>query len=732
VTAARFAYELPDVDGRSRRWRWGVGLAIVSLLPLIAVTLLAGPLSNPLATRVALVTIDRAALSAPGPSPVAGASPVNPITSVSSTPLGPNQAPALTLHIQNTPQSICALGGSGCPAGTGVSRVTLSAVAGGSATQAWPDVQVAFVVETTAYDGVYNHGFFYYGTDKCARANPSAFSLPCEESNGVPFFMANAGGIANAVQQANPHSRVSFALVDFFATDGGDWDDGLFDGSKYHVDISHFVPANEFGADVVSTFQDGVWGGTWSGVVGLDDNFLHSPAITSMYGTIIGSGLTWSANTHHVIVLIGSTAPRDPHYTENYYVSPFDACCGGNQADGWTCEPSFTFGDGVSPNCEGWVQSQDGNPKDSIAALAHNSPTCTDSVGAVCTVDTISLWTTPTDPLSPGWPVGPRGGGPGGPLVQNNVNHVIQAACDMAAATGGSWDGPAYASCPDGTSGDLQYVVHGPYDNPNTQNPTLMNALRHISFGPVLNSLVANGTNQPLFSFVPAPNIKVAPDPQFSASCLLASGEFERSCQTTPTVVRQAGGVTTYGWNWSTNRTLNALYIGDSWTASLNVVNSGPPYGTVPVDACLTVECRAGGSAAINGFFTWAAYRTASGTSTVYQSFQLAIVNVGLTATPPGGTTLPPPPPPPPPGLPISIAPALPIITPIGTLTSVGVANISLQATAAGFLGAGFVRVSNKNKPIAMRMAALTGKVTSKFEKAQEGSGKSGGIGRFE
>ncbi|MCI4331431.1 MAG: hypothetical protein L3K19_06255 [Thermoplasmata archaeon] len=716
-------------SGRRGRLLWGIPLFGLAVLPLVVLALLSGPFGHPTANRIGVVTLADPA-SASSSSTAAAPANQTPMPTITQTPQSGSNAPAVTLHIQNTPQSICALGGTGCPAGNPVSRVTLSAIAGGAAAPAWPDVEVAFVIETTAYDGVYNHGFFYYGTDKCARANPGAFSLPCEESNGVPFFMANAGSIANAIQAANPHSHVTFALVDFFATDGGDWDDGLFDGSKYHVDISNFVAASEFGADVVSTFQDGVFGGGWSGVIGLDDNFLHSPAITSLYGAIIGSGLTWSGHTHHVIVLMGSTAPRDPHYVENYYVSPFDSCCGGTQANGWTCEPSFQFGVAVSPNCEGWVTSQDGNPKDSIAALAHNSPTCSDSVGGVCTIDTITLWTTPSDPLSPGWPVGPRGGGPGGPLVQANVNHVIAAACDLAAATGGSWDGPAYAACPDGQAGDLQFVPHGAWNNPDTQNPTLMNALRHISFGPIYNTLVANGTAQPLFTYVPFGNIKVASNPQFAASCQLPSGEFERSCQTVPTPSVQVGGLTTYGWNWSTNHSQNALYIGDTWTASFNVVDTGPPYTTVPVDACITVECKAGGSGAVDGYYTSATYRPYTNTSTVIQSFPLATVNVGLSPSIPGQSALPPPPPPPPAGIPITVSPAVPVVSPIGTLTSVGVANVSLQATAAGFLGAGFIRVSMKNKPIAMRMAAMSGKVTSKFEKAQAGGGP--GVGRFE
>jgi len=78
------------------------------------------------------------------------------------------------------------------------------------------------------------------------------------------------------------------------------------------------------------------------------------------------------------------------------------------------------------------------------------------------------------------------------------------------------------------------------------------------------------------------------------------------------------------------------------------------------------------------------------------------------------------------------VTPGVPVLSPVATTTTVGVANVSLNAAAAGFLGAGFVRVSMKNRPIAMQVAAMTGgRVSSKFDKAQrEGGGPA--FGRFE
>ncbi len=638
---------------------------------------------------------------------------------------------SLSLGVSANPGTICAFAAANCPAGAALSRVTLSADAATPPTPYWPNVQVAFVIETTAYDGFYYHYYGYPGHDKCAIAGGGQNPV-CEESNGGPFFVANAQSIANEISAANPHSKVSFAMVDFFGTDCGDWND-CGDSSKYSVDIPQFVPAATFGGAVQQAYSDGTFGAGYIQIVGLDDNFLHGPSITALYGAIIGSGLDWSPNTHHVVVLIGSTAPRDPSYVENYYVSAFDPCCGGSQANGWTCEPAHVFANGVMPNCEGWVHSQDGSPADSIAALAHTTPNCADSIGHTCTIDDIDLWDTATDPLSAGWPtgLGVSGSGPGGSTVLANTEHVIQAGCDISAATGGTWDGPAFSSCPSGQAGTIAYMPHGPVLNPNTNNPSLFAALRGIGFGPVYQTLVANGSSAPMFHYQPYGNIRVATNPQFQTSCLQANGIEVPGCQKIPTT-ETINGVETLSWNYSTIAQYNAMYVGDSWTASFNVVAIAPPLGTVPVDSCTTPSCKAGGSTSEDGFYTWAFYVPRSNTSAVFQSFPLAVVNVELAGSGPPAGIGPPLPPIAPPGIPVAVTPGVPVLSPVATTTTVGVANVSLNAAAAGFLGAGFVRVSMKNRPIAMQVAAMTGgRVSSKFDKAQrEGGGPA--FGRFE
>jgi hypothetical protein len=652
---------------------------------------------------------------------------------------GPTAAPAtpadiadtLDLSVAANPSSICVGQTTDCPAGVGVSRVTLTATAPPNTYETWPSVQVAFVIETTLYDGVYDPTVQGSSYDQCADADDPAGGA-CEESNGVPFFVNNAQSIANAIQAANPHTTVSFALVDYFATLDRQ-DDG--DGSEYHVDIATFVPANQFGADVQSTFGSQVLeSGDRYSDSDFSDNILHSSSITALYGTIIGSGLNWANDTHHVIVWMGDTAPRDPNYLEDYCVSPSDYYPPG-QPSAYPCydsgcEPSYPFQSGASPQCEGWVASQDGDPNDSIAALAHNSPTCSDSVGGDCTIDMIDLWATPTDPYSPGWPsldaTPTLGGGPGGPNVETNVAHVLLAGCAMAAATGGSWDGPSFFSCPNGQTGTLQPEFLGPFGDPNLQNPSLFAAFRGISFGPVTSSLIATATDHPLFTFVPYGSFQVLPgaSAQFQTACEEPDGSLSPDCPVQPltqnVVLGPGQNVTVYGWNWSTDYADNQMQAGDTWIASFWVDAAGPPYGVEPVDACITPSCALSDSQALDGMYTSAIYIPSTNNTVLIQSFPVATIDVQSPPSNVPPPTLPSPPPPvPPPGIPV--VGGLPILTTIGVGAQVGIASLSLNATAAGFIAAGFGTIMNRNKPLSLRVAQLRGKsppIRSRFDEA--------------
>ena len=136
-------------------------------------------------------------------------------------------------HVGEPRHDLCLSGDEPAPPGVGLSRVTLSANAGGAGYLAWPRSR-SFVIETTDYDASTTRAPATR-TDPCA----STTGTVCEESNGVPFFVAHAQDIANAISAANPHSQVSFALVDYFATLDYPFDDG--DGSEYHVDIQQFL-----------------------------------------------------------------------------------------------------------------------------------------------------------------------------------------------------------------------------------------------------------------------------------------------------------------------------------------------------------------------------------------------------------------------------------------------------------------------------------------------------------
>ena len=108
-----------------------------------------------------------------------------------------------------------------------------------------------------------------------------------------------------------------------------------------------------FGGLVISTFQQSVMNGLWySWDQDLDNNFLDSSSITALYGAIVGSQLNWSAGAHHVVVWMGSSAPRDPHYPEDYCVSSSQYNLGAPPGSCYSqsCEPSWPFATGPSPN----------------------------------------------------------------------------------------------------------------------------------------------------------------------------------------------------------------------------------------------------------------------------------------------------------------------------------------------------------------------------------------------
>lgn len=542
-----------------------------------------------------------------------------PTASTSGPAYRPQSGGGWDLTASATPGAVCPDGSTNCTAGTGVSRVTLGLRSPGTATLAvWPNVQVMFLLELMNYDGVYDTSDSIDGPDPCSVRSP--YTL-CEESNGVPYFVHNASQIAASIQAAHPGSNVSFALATFGPSAA--YDDG--DGYRYYVAVPNFTAnASTFG----QLTSNAMIGNTSTGQVGLlqsnyegadddaSDNELASSSITALYGALLGSGFAWSSTSHHVVVVLGSAAPGDPNY-------PVDFCLlfntgGSTKCPQYqsSCEPAFNFSFGALPKCEGWVVSQNSSsPNASIAGAAGSAPTCTGSLGGNCTVYTIDLNTTPTDPHSKGWPTGIKSGGPGSAGVTNLSGHILRAGCDLANATGGSWDGPTWFTCPNNVTGTLNASNRS---NPFV-NPSLGAALAHVSLGSPTHFEGVHGV--PMFRYVPGPHVALASSLSSTVTCL-RGGVAYPACASVPEVVR-VDGLSTLAWNWSTNAASNFLLAGDSWQASFDVTFNGPS-GTDSLDQCAGAGCVTTNATSLISGFTYAG----RGGSAAVLSFPLATVEV--------------------------------------------------------------------------------------------------------
>jgi hypothetical protein len=281
--------------------------------------------------------------------------------------------PHLVPSISVAPGTLCQDNDTGCPGNPPTDTiVTLNVTARGNS-QVHPvtNVQVVFVVETTLFDGVYDKASGDSGTSKCGG--------PCGESVAVPYFVANAGTIAQKIAARYPGSSVGFAMVDYFSTSDtlsgpGCAPDDDCDGSEYNVDVANFVPASQFQAAVAGSFQATVLGGGYVyGDSDFSDNIGDSSVITALYGALHGTGLAWNGAYSHAIVLISSTVPRDPSY-------PFDLNVTDSDHNALTtlptCEPSYVYSTGtVSPACERWVTGAT-----SIATLARSENVAIDTI----------------------------------------------------------------------------------------------------------------------------------------------------------------------------------------------------------------------------------------------------------------------------------------------------------------------------------------------------------------
>ena len=689
---AKRALLSPRPARRGSRPRWGVLALVVAMVGTLAATV-----------------------------GLAGAVPVHPSPGLGAgRPADPRalSAGGLTTAIRSSQPEICVNDTTQCSAGISDTRITLTVVGQASSWAAWPAVTLVFLLETTPYDGVYDPTAGVPGNDSCAEIQPGSATL-CDESNGVPMFAADAGSIAASITAGHPGTRFTFGLASYFATHD-EWGDSS--GFEYAVNVGTPVPAGEFGAAVQSGFVDTtLGGGTFLTGSDLDENFLHSSSITALYGVLEGEGIAWPSDTHHVVVWIGSTAPRAVGYPENYCPSPSahvpgNVTCSSEDAANFTaptCEPSYTFGAGVvSPECEGWTSGPNGSPSDSIAALTTTSPSCVASLGGRCTLDAIDLYDSATDPYSASWPsrVGTSS------YVLTDVENVLNAGCDLATATGGSWDGPGFYTC-GASPGTLSLSPHGAYDAPNTTNPTLATALAEVGLGSPTSNISAFGDSGPMFTFAAWGNLVVDPDLVPTASCATPQGPLP-TCASQPAFVT-IGGRQILQWNWSTDPNQNDLAVGDAWTATIQVMAIGGPFSVrVPVDACTTLSCRANGSGLLDGYASSASFVSPGASDAMTESFPLALVVVVPDQGSSGGSSSPPPPPPggllPP--SPVGAPIVSPVPQPVGVATVTTIASVSLQGVAYGLLAAVLTRVAIRPRQVGMKVATPSGVVRSAFE----------------
>ena len=124
------------------------------------------------------------------------------------------------------------------------------------------------------------------------------------------------------------------------------------------------------------------------------------------------------------------------------------------------------------------------------------------------------------------------------------------------------------------------------------------------------------------------------------------------------------------------------------------------------MDACTTSDCPAGGSGQVAGLYTKADYLAYQNTTELTPSFPLASVSVQASSVDP-----------------VRLGPhdalhrprrALPapnpslngVLNPQTIVLQTPVSSVTAQGVAAGLLGAGFVRVSQRNRPVAVSVAA--------------------------
>lgn len=479
--------------------------------------------------------------------------------------------PQLVPSICVRPSTLCRAGSTMCKNVSSNATVRLWVNATGHSYTVLPYMQVVFVVETTPYDGAYDPSETDTGGNPC--------NAPCLESNGDPYFVANAGEIATQITLKNTgltsSPRVTFSMVDFFSTQGQDHDDG--DGNEYNVDVSTFQPADAFATTVDNLASgDALFGFLWNdqtmvlGDSDFSDNFLDSSMITALYGTLNSAGLSaWkdNASTSHVIVWMGSTMPRDPNFRGDWCVTYNDyatACPNPTAAS----EPSYSLPGGIT--------SPAGENMSDIVALARSKNVVIDVIDLPDGMTVLNAGDYKTTNAT----------------AKNDVDKILSAGCYLAEQTGGTWEGPTPANtginftCPaaatgagDGNLTDTSRAAGWSW----TSNPALGWALSNVKFPSNSSNVTAYGTVGLTFQFVPGLGFNISTG-AISFQCSRNGTNISALCAAA-SAFPVSGGI---GWGWP----YPEMLLNDSWSATFNVTATSTFPNTllglpVPIDECV-------------------------------------------------------------------------------------------------------------------------------------------------
>lgn len=192
-------------------------------------------------------------------------------------------------------------------------------------------------------------------------------------------------------------------------------------------------------------------------------------------------------------------------------------------------------------------------------------------------------------------------------------------------------------------------------------------------------------------------------------ACTDPSG-FLLGCDPAPSYVVEPNGQLGLALAWSTDLARDQMLPGASWMLTFNVTVAAPPFGTVPVDACVTAECTVLGSGTIGKNYSAIRFSPYDNGSVETDPMPDGLLSVEppSTATSPGAISGPPPPPepipPPPTTAPIPIPPATTSSPPPSTPPGLP----AFSPVATGLIAAGMTRISLRRK-VSMAVAAPAG-----------------------